>query len=162
MAVDRRRSRVLGWALLVVVVGALFAVGISRDAGPQNQRERIDAISKRLACPTCDGESVFESRASSSENMRREIARLVAGGQLSDDEIVEAIDASYAQDLTLTPGATGLEAVAWALPVAVAVLAVAGLSVAFVRWRRESERTATDDDRAVVAAALHQVHGDEP
>lgn len=154
MAASGVRSRTIGWLLLAVVAAALFAVGISREAGPQTQRERIDAISKRLACPTCDGESVFESRASSSENLRREIARLVAAAQLTDDEIVETIDASYAEDLTLTPDATGLEGMAWALPVAVAVLAIAGLSAAFVRWRREGERTATDDDRAVVATAL--------
>lgn len=151
----RQRSRTLGWLALVLVVGALLAVGLSREAGPQNQRERIDAISKRLACPTCDGESVFESRASSSENLRREIARLVAAGELSDDQIVEAIDAAYVEDLTLTPDATGLEGVAWALPVVVAILAAGGLSLAFVRWRRETERTATADDRAVVAAAMH-------
>jgi cytochrome c-type biogenesis protein CcmH len=154
-------SRRLGWLLLVVVVGSLFAVGVSRDSGPQNQRERIDAISKRLACPTCDGESVFESRASSSENLRREIARLVSSGQFSDGEIVQTIDAAYAQDLTLTPDASGLEGLAWALPVVVAVLAVAGLWYAFVRWRRESDREATDDDRAVVAAALADADTDE-
>jgi cytochrome c-type biogenesis protein CcmH len=147
-------SRRAGWLLLVVVVASLFAVGISRDAAPQTQRERIDAISKRLACPTCDGESVFESRASSSENLRREIARLVGTGEFTDDEVVEAIDAAYTQDLTLTPDGTGLEALAWALPVVVAVVAVAGLSVAFVGWRRENERDATDDDRAIVASAL--------
>lgn len=160
MAQGRTQARWLGWVVLAMVAAALFAVGVSRDAGPQNQRERIDVIAKRLACPTCEGESVFESRASSSENLRREIARLVAAGQLSDDQIVQTIDASYAEDLTLTPDASGLEGLAWILPVAVAVLSVAGLSVAFVRWRREGERTATADDREVVARALAPSEGD--
>lgn len=142
-----------GWALLGVVLVALLAVGAGRDSGPQNQRERIDAISKRLACPTCDGESVFESRASSSENLRREIARLVADSQLTDDEIVQRIDENYTEDLTLTPDSSGLEGLAWILPVVVAVLAVGGLAAAFRSWSALAARRSTEEDRALVAAA---------
>ncbi len=44
----------------------------------------------------------------------------------------------------------------WALPVAALICAVAGLAVTFRRWRREAaaERDPTDEDRALVAAAL--------
>ena len=52
------------WMLMGVIVVALLAVGATKDSGPRTQGDRIDAISKRLACPTCDGESVYVSRAS--------------------------------------------------------------------------------------------------
>lgn len=151
---NRRLKRWPGWVVLGVVFVALLAVGVSRDSGPQNQRERIDEISKRLACPTCDGESVFESRASSSENLRREIARLVADSKLSDDQIVQQLDDAYVEDLTLTPDATGLEGVAWFLPVVVTVLALGGLGFAFRRWKLMNDQHATAADRELVAAAL--------
>jgi cytochrome c-type biogenesis protein CcmH len=151
---NRRVKRWPGWVVLGLVAVALMAIGVSRESGPQNQRERIDAISKRIACPTCDGESVFESRASSSDNVRRQIALLVAESQLTDDEIVRQIDDSYVENLTLTPDSTGLEGLAWILPVVVAVLSVGGLAFAFRRWRDVNGQKATDDDRELVAAAL--------
>ena len=155
---NRRLKGWPGWAALLVVVVALLAIGVSRDSGPQNQRERIDAISKRLACPTCDGESVFESRASSSENLRNEIARLVAEAELTDDQIVQRIDGNYTQDLTLTPDASGLEGLAWILPVVVAILAVGGLAFAFRHWRSVIDRRASEEDRELVAAAIAASH----
>ncbi len=151
---NRRVKRWPGWVLLGLGAVALLAIGVSRDSGPQNQRERIDVISKRIACPTCDGESVFESRASSSDNVRRQIALLVAESQLTDDEIVRQIDDSYVENLTLTPDATGLEGLAWILPVVVAVLSVGGLAYAFRQWRDVNAEKATEDDRVLVAAAL--------
>jgi cytochrome c-type biogenesis protein CcmH len=151
---NRRVKRWPGWVLLGLVAVSLLAIGVARDSGPQNQRERIDAISKRIACPTCDGESVFESRASSSDNVRRQIALLVAESQLTDDEIVRQIDDSYVENLTLTPDSTGLEGLAWILPVVVAVLSVGGLAFAFHRWKDVNAHKADDDDRALVAAAL--------
>ncbi len=151
---NRRLKRWPGWVALVLVLVGFVAVGASRDAGPRTQQDRIDAIAKRLACPTCDGESVYESRASSSENIRREIARQVAAGQLSDDEIVASLEERFGAAVLLVPRSTGLDALVWALPVTVLVLAVAGLAVAFRRWRREVTAEATEADRALVAAAL--------
>ena len=54
------------------------------------------------------------------------------------------------------PRASGFEALAWALPAAALVCAVAGLAVTFRRWRREAAdvHDPTDEDRELVAAAL--------
>lgn len=151
-----------GWILLVLVVVGLFVVGGTRDAGPQTQQERIEAVAKRLACPTCDGESVYESRASSSVSIRNAIAREVAAGQLSDDEIVALFEQRFGAAVLLVPKASGIDALVWALPVAAFVMAVAGLAVAFRRWKRAESRPVTDDDRRLVAAALEGDGEGEP
>jgi cytochrome c-type biogenesis protein CcmH/NrfF len=49
----------------------------------------------------------------------------------------------------------------WALPVAVFVCSVAGLAVAFRRWRKQQGGEATDEDRAIVAALLAEDPTDE-
>jgi hypothetical protein len=44
--------------------------------------------------------------------------------------------------------------VVWILPVTGLLLAVGGLAFAFRRWRRQPVLVATDEDRALVEAAL--------
>ena len=144
------------WILLVFVVVGLLAVGATRDNGPSTPGERADAIAQRIACPECDGESVFESRNAASINIRNTIRQMVDAGAAGDDEIIATIEASYGGRILLVPKATGFDALVWALPVAALICAVTGLAVAFRRWRRDaaSEGQPTDDDRRLVAAAL--------
>lgn len=83
-----------GWALLAIVLVALLAFGAGRDGGPQTPEERgAEEISKRLACPVCDGESVsLLSRGTTlSVAICDQIRTDVDAGQLSDDDIV-AVD----------------------------------------------------------------------
>jgi cytochrome c-type biogenesis protein CcmH len=155
----RTLKRWPAWVLLVFVVVAFLAVGASRASGPSTPAERADAIARRVACPVCDGESVYESRNTASVNLRTAIAQLVDEGRLDDDEIIAAIERSYGGRVLLVPRASGFDALVWALPVAALVCAAAGLAVTFRRWRREGAvHDPTDDERALVAAAL--VDGD--
>ena len=149
------------WMAMGILVVALLAVGSTRSDGPRTQEDRIDSISRRIACPTCDGESVFVSQASASQAIRNEIARHVAEGLQSDEEFVGFIEQRFGGQVLLVPKATGLDALVWALPVAVFVCSVAGLAVAFRRWRKQQGGEATDEDRAIVAALLAEDPTDE-
>lgn len=142
------------WVVLTFVVVGLLAVGASRGSGPRTDAERIDSISKRLACPECDGESVFESRSGASQNLRAQIAERVRTGTKSDEAIVAEIERNFGARVLLVPRATGIDALVWALPAAAFVCAVAGLAVAFLRWRGRTDPLPTDADRELVAAAL--------
>lgn len=153
---NRGIKRWPAWVLMAMIVVALMLVGISRASGPATAEERIDAIAQRLACPTCDGESVYESRGSASQAIRQEIARRVSAGQLSDDEIVAEIDDSYEADLRLVPDASGLEATIWIAPVAAAIMAAALLVFVFRRWRGEGSLVPTDAERALVEEELRK------
>jgi len=120
--------------LLVVIVGALV-VGTT-DTGARTDEERIESIASSVRCPTCRGQSVADSDAIAAENVRREIARRVGEGE-SDDEIRSALAARFGDTIILTPPRSGVAGLVWVLPVAGLVVAVAGLVVAFRRWRRE-------------------------
>lgn len=146
------------WVLMGILTVSLLAIGATRDSGPQTQGDRIDAITKRIACPTCDGESVYVSRATAAEAIRKQVARDVAAGQLTDNEIIGTIAESFNAQVLLVPRATGLDSLVWVLPIAVLVCAVAGLVVAFRRWRSQNQSDATDDDFALVNKLL----GEDP
>ena len=149
------------WVLLVLVVGGLLAVGATRDAGARSPKERVEDISRRLACPICDGESVFESRNADSQAIRIEIARQVDTGTVSDDQIINFIEQRFGSKVLLVPRATGIDALVWALPVAALVCAIVGLGVAFRRWKTEGDTIPDDADRRLVAAALASDDGDD-
>jgi cytochrome c-type biogenesis protein CcmH len=144
------------WVLLVLVVGGLLAVGAARDASPRSPQERVEEISQRLACPICDGESVFESRNPASQAIRIEIARQVDTGTVSDDQIINFIAQRFSSKVLLVPRATGIDALVWALPVAALVCAVVGLGVAFRRWKAAADTIPDDADRRLVAAAMEE------
>ena len=145
-----------GWLLALGAVVALMLVGTLRDSGPRSENDRIDSISKRIACPVCSGESVFESRNAAAENIRNKVEDLVKAGRLTDDAIIATIEADSDAQLLLVPKRTGLDALAWALPVAVGVVAVVGLVLAFRRWRRDERGEPTDEDRSLVEAARRE------
>ncbi len=144
------------WVLLGVVAVSLLVVGGTRDTGPQTPEDRVDEITKRLACPVCNGESVFNSQNNASRSIRTEVEDLVRGNELSDDEIIAFFDARNEAEVLLVPRSSGLEALAWLLPVFALVIGLVGLTFAFRRWREESAllRDPTAADRDLVATAL--------
>lgn len=142
------------WVLLALIVGGLLAVGANRDSGPRTPQDRVEDISRRLACPICDGESVFESRNAASQAIRVEIARQVDTGTVSDDQIINFIEQRFGSKVLLVPRASGIDALVWALPVAALVCAVVGLGVTFRRWKAAADTIPDDADRALVAEAL--------
>lgn len=153
---NRRAKRWPGWVLLLLVVAGFLAVGATRSTGPTSQEDRIDDIAHRVACPICDGESVYESQNNASRALRNQVAELVNDNDLSDNEIVAFIETRYGAKVLLVPKASGFDALVWVLPAVVLLCAVAGLVVVFRRWKREADASSgpTDDDRALVEAAL--------
>jgi cytochrome c-type biogenesis protein CcmH len=144
------------WILMLLLTIGLLAFGTLRDRGPLTQQGRIDAISQQLACPTCNGESIYVSRAPAAEAIRNEIAREVAAGQSSDDQIVAVIEQSFPGSVLL-PRTDGVESLIWILPVVALVGGLCVLALVFRRWKNAAILNASDEDFAIVDAAfLHK------
>ncbi len=144
-----------GWLLLAAVLAAALTIGVTRAGGPRTNEERVEAIAKTIKCPVCRSESVFDSKADASQNIRDEIARQVAAGR-TDAQIRAFINDRFQdQGLLLVPPQSGVDSLVWVLPVVALVLAGGGLAVAFRRWRLAPDTVPTDDDRALVDAARH-------
>lgn len=152
----QRAKRGPGWVALVLVVTGFLAVGAARSSGPRTAEDRIDDLSQRVACPVCDGESVFESRNNASVGIRNAITERVLDGRESDGEILAYLERRYQGEILLVPRSSGLDALVWALPAAALVCALVGLGAVFRRWRLDAARAGgpTDADRELVAAAL--------
>jgi cytochrome c-type biogenesis protein CcmH len=152
--------RKLSWlAALTLFVGALGVAAVG-ETGPKTQSEQVYAIAATLKCPQCAGQTVAESDTAISREIRAEIGDGLAAG-MSPDEIRADIASGYDVEIRLDPSSSGITGVVWMLPVVVGVLAIAGLVFAFRRWSRQGTESATDDDRAVVEAALAERQAEE-
>ncbi len=142
----------LPYLVLAPVLVVALVVGAGRGDGPVSAQERVDRIAEEVRCPTCESQSVADSRAPASEAIRQEIRRRVDAGE-SDGAIRLFLVGRYGKDILLEPESTGVAALVWALPVVAVVCALAGLAYAF--WRRGRRRGArvSAEDRALVDEA---------
>lgn len=150
---NRRRLLALSWGLFgLVVVGAL--VYGTLDVEEATAEERVRSLSGQFACPQCDGQSVRDSDVGVSVQIRAEIAERVEQGY-SDDQILSFLTQAYGRESLLTPSASGAASLVWAIPVFGAIVALAGVAVAFRRWR-PGQVQVTDAERQLVERALTQ------
>lgn len=161
----RQRGHVAGsvvpWLVMVLLLGAALTVAAIGPRAPATDAERVDAVARTLKCPTCQGESVAVSEALISQEIRADIRRRLTAGE-SSDQIRAYYVSTYGESILLTPAATGPAAIVWGLPVAAAVLCIAGLVVVFRRWNRRGALHASAADRDLVEQALRQGAGTEP
>lgn len=151
-----RRLLAVSWGVLALVVVVALAWGSIGGSEP-TPADRVRELSRQFACPTCAGQSVLHSDAGVSTQIRAEIAQRVEDGW-SDDQILSFLVQAYGREYLLTPSASGAASLTWALPAFLAVLAVAGLGLAFWRWRPTTAQV-TAEERARVEEALR---GEEP
>lgn len=140
------------WAVMAAVLAAALAVGVTGERAPRTLEERATALADEVRCPTCRSQSAADSDAPSSVAIRDDIAERLRDGQ-SEGQIREYLVSRYGEEVLLDPGGSGVAGVVWALPVAVLVIAVAGLAAAFRRWRGGPAPVVTAEDRALVDAA---------
>ena len=141
------------WVAIGVVLLITFAIGIQSTGPPPTNADRLLAISQTIKCPQCHGESVAESNADVSIQIRADIAKRLDQGQ-TDDQIRAYYASTYGDFILLTPKATGVTSLVWIIPVVAFVLGVAGLVVAFRRWKVRGDVHATAADRELVGRAL--------
>lgn len=125
-------------AMLLIIL-ALPAAAVQPDevlADPTLEA-RARQISTELRCPVCQGETIDESDAPISRDLRLYVReRLVAGD--SDAAVLDAVVARYGEFVLFRPPRSGVNLLLWwAGPIA--ALAGLGLAFAYVRGRRSAE-----------------------
>lgn len=152
---NRWLKRWPGWAVLAAFTVALLTIGAVRAADERTVDERVSDISKRVACPICDGESVYESRNGASDSLRTQIREQVEAGRTDAEVLAYVQSRSPEQDLTLVPEGEGIGLWIWTLPILAVALGAVGLGAAFVRWRSVAATPpsiSADDEQRVAAA----------
>jgi cytochrome c-type biogenesis protein CcmH len=145
--------RWLPWLGLGLIVVVALVVGTQRSGHRGLQAETMH-IAGLVRCPVCEGESAAESQAPASVQIRNEIQHELAAGQ-HQGQILSGLVAAYGPGILEKPEARGVSLVVWVVPVVAVVVAMAGLALAFMRWRPRASAQLSDSDRALVERALH-------
>lgn len=149
--------RWLPYVLLVLVLVGAFAVGGRSRAHP-SLTERTLSVAATIKCPECTDKSMAASDAPTSVAGRTEIRRQLAAGQ-SPNEIRTWFAARYGTSVLLTPSRSGIEGLIWIIPVVMFVIAVAGVTALFMRWRRVGTGVLSAEDQDLVDEARRQDPG---
>ncbi|OYW61952.1 MAG: cytochrome C biogenesis protein CcdA [Rhodobacterales bacterium 32-66-7] len=133
--------------VLLVLAAPVRAVQPDEMLADPALEARARAISRDIRCPVCQGESIDDSAAPISRNLRLIIReRLVAGD--TDGEVVDYIVARYGEFILFNPRANGSNLILW---FAGPALFLAALAVAVAAQRRrimpEARMTEAEETR---------------
>jgi cytochrome c-type biogenesis protein CcmH len=139
-----------------VIAIVVLVVGMHRSSGRPSVAAQTMHIAALVRCPVCEGQSAAQSDAPASVQIRAQIQRELAAGE-HQGQILAGLVSAYGPGILEQPEASGIDLVVWVVPVVAVVVAVAGLALAFARWRpRRGAVAVTDEDRALVEAALDE------
>jgi cytochrome c-type biogenesis protein CcmH len=95
----------------------------------------VRAVSMRLRCPVCQGESIQDSPAELAAQMKGLVREQLASGK-SEREVMDYFLAKYGQWIMLEPRAEGFNLFVYLLPILFIVIGGGAIWVAVRRWTR--------------------------
>jgi cytochrome c-type biogenesis protein CcmH len=129
------RACALALVLALSATGASLAVQPDEILPDPALEARARAISKDLRCPVCQGESIDDSSAPISRDLRLVVReRLVAGD--SNDEVIDFVVDRYGEFVLFNPRPQGANLILW---LAGPGLLLVGFAGALVYLRRRAE-----------------------
>jgi cytochrome c-type biogenesis protein CcmH len=139
--------------IFLLLAGPVFAVQPSEILSDPALESRARAISAGLRCPVCQNESIDESNAPISHELRvllRE--RLVAGD--TDEQVVDFLVARFGEFILLNPDRQGANLILWAAAPTMLLIALL-VGWLTIRRRAPAEQQLTQAEQAELERILH-------
>lgn len=150
----RVRNIVSASAILVLwITVALTSSCVREDDLTADQR--VYQLSQQLMCPVCDGQTLDQSQAQLSEDMKAVIRWKVEEGD-SNQQIRDYFVERYGEIVLAAPDAGGFNLIAWVMPAVIFIAGALLVGNAFLNMRRRNsansevndEQTSSDADLA--------------
>lgn len=114
--------------------------------------ERARTLSQELRCPVCRNESIDESNAALSQELRIVLReRMVAGD--TDQEALDFMVSRYGEFVMLRPDASGTNLILWLAAPALLIIAL-GVGWSTIRTKREAPESLSDAEEAELEKIL--------
>lgn len=141
----------------------LFCLGSVPTLSAETMDDKVRRISHQLRCPTCQAQSVKESEAGLSVNMKNKVRQLLEEGK-SEQEVLDFFVERYGEWILRSPQKKGFNLLLWVTPLVLVLLAI-GLMVRYL-YNRTPKATSspapplTDKEKAAVDKELEQFQMD--
>src|SRR6266496_3122005 len=142
----KRRSFLLALAVAAIVGSIWFYVFLVKPP-QQTLDQRVHDVASQLKCLVCQGESVADSPATLSQQMRGVIRQQLQSGK-SEQEVVQYFVSRYGDRILLSPPWQGLTLLTWLVPIALMVGGILLLFVVLRSWQSQSDKEPVVADRA--------------
>lgn len=106
---------------------------------------RFMALTHKLRCLVCQGQSIAESDSGFAADVKSEIQKKMRQGE-TDDEIVDFLVQRYGDFILFNPPLKATTVLLWAGPALLLLAGGTALGVILVRRRREAAIPLSDDD----------------
>src|SRR5438445_1510590 len=112
-----KQKRSLFIAIAVVaIVAAIWSYVFLQNPPQETLDQRVHDVASQLKCPVCQGESVADSPAQISQQMRGIIRQQLKAGK-SEQEVIQYFRNSYGDQIVWSPPWQGFTLLAWLVPI---------------------------------------------
>ena len=152
-------------AVVIIIVAAAMLAGVAvataqsggADAGaptpppaPSYDEAAAQDIDRMLMCPVCPAQTIDQTEVTLAQQMRAQVRELLAAGA-SREEVLSWFRERYGPGIVAEPPRSGINLIAWLVPGAVLVIAMAGGILVLRAMRRTSPSDGADGTGAVVS-----------
>lgn len=122
-----RRTPLYFFPVLAIVLLMLLAVPsvIAQSEGEFSEKE-AQTIDRMIMCPVCPAETIDQAQVEISFQMRALVREMLADGK-SRQEILDFFVTRYGADILASPPKSGVNLLAWFLPIAGVAVALVGV-----------------------------------
>ncbi len=143
------------WLVMGVLLVTALTIG-SWPRGSPSLDGRVQALSNKIRCPSCESQSVASSDTPAANAVRAEIRRRLTQKQ-SEAQITDYLVGRYGEDILLEPSRSGVGAFVWIVPVVAVVVTFVAMAFRFRGWRtKPGDSQVSAEDKALVDAARRQ------
>ena len=124
----------------ITILAAIWSYVLLSQPPQQTLDQRVHDVASQLKCLVCQGESVADSPALLSQQMRSIIRQQLQSGK-SEQEVIQYFQERYGDRILLSPPPQGFTLLAWIVPIAILIGGAALLFFILRRWQTAAKTT---------------------
>ena len=124
----------------ITILAAIWFYVLLSQPPRQTLDQRVHGVASQLKCLVCQGESVADSPALLSQQMRSIIRQQLQSGK-SEQEVIQYFQGRYGDRILLSPPPQGFTLLAWIVPIAILIGGAVLLFFILRRWQTTAKTT---------------------
>ena len=144
MQMKKRRALLLAIGT-VTVLAAIWSFVLLSSPPTETLDQRVIDVASQLKCPVCQGESVADSPALISQQMRAVIRQQLSQGR-SEQQVISYFVDRYGSGILWSPPRQGFTLIAWIAPPAFLLLGAIIMLLVLRGWQKTAKSPSDDGE----------------